>query len=99
MGPRTERSAAAPHRSAVGSTSLRARLAASLLVARLVNCKEVPTKDFMKHKKHHCVTDMKDVPYKRIFAWVVERAERFKKPFVYKHRTGAVIWVKVGRED
>ena len=67
--------------------------------ARLVNCKEVPTKDFMKHKKHHCVTDMKDVPYKRIFAWVVERAERFKKPFVYKHRTGAVIWVKVGRED
>ena len=62
---------------------------------RLVNCKRVPNSDFLKHTKHHCVTDMKDVPYKHIFAWVVEQAERFQKPFVYKHRKGAVIWVKV----
>ena len=44
---------------------------------------------------HHCVTDLSMVRYKRIFAWVLEDAERFVRPLVYDHRQGAVIWTKV----
>ena len=63
--------------------------------ARLVDCIRVPKATFNSHVRRHCVGNVADVPYKSIFAWVFEDAERFAKPFVYKHSQGAVIWVKV----
>ena len=63
--------------------------------ARLVDCIRVPKATFKSHVGRHCVTNVEDVPYKSIFAWVFRGAERFAKPFVYKHSPGAVIWVKV----
>ena len=63
--------------------------------ARLVDCIRVPKATFNSHVRRHCVRNVADVPYKSIFAWVFEDAERFTKPFVYKHSPGAVIWVKV----
>ena len=63
--------------------------------ARLVDCLSVSRSSFMKDVSRHCVTKLSEVPYKRIFAWVLKDAERFKRPFVYKHRVGAVIWIKV----
>ena len=63
--------------------------------ARLVDCIRVPKAMFKSHVRRHCVTNVSDVPYKSIFAWVFEDAERFAKPFAYKHSPGAVIWVKV----
>ena len=63
--------------------------------ARLVDCIRIPKAAFENHIHRHCVTSVADVPYKNIFAWVLEDAERFAKPFVYKHNPGAVIWVKV----
>ncbi len=63
--------------------------------ARLVDCLPVPRSSFMEHMSRHYVPSLSEVPYKRIFAWVLKEAERFKKPFVYKHRLGAVIWIKV----
>ena len=53
----------------------------------------IKRKDFAKHFKRHCVADMKVVAYARIFAWVLSKAERFEKPFSYKPKPGAVIWV------
>ena len=63
--------------------------------ARLVDCFSVPRSSFMQHINRHCVRTLSEVPYRRIFAWVLKEAERFEKPFVYKHRLGAVLWVKV----
>ena len=63
--------------------------------ARLVDCLSVRRSSFMKDVSRHCVTSLSEVPYKRIFAWDLKDAERFKRPFVYKHRVGAVIWIKV----
>ena len=63
--------------------------------ARLVDCIELPKSTFKRHVRRHCVTNVSDVPYKHIFAWVLEDPERFTKPFVYKHTPGAVIWVRV----
>ena len=63
--------------------------------ARLVGCVEIPRQHFSTHFEHHRVADAGDVPYKRIFAWKLDGAERFEKPFVYKHKPGAVIWASV----
>jgi len=63
--------------------------------ARLVDCIRVPKATFKRHVRRHCVTNAADVPYKSIFAWAFEDAERFAEPFDYEHSPGAVIWVKV----
>ena len=63
--------------------------------ARLIDCIRIPRDMFESHIGRHHVAKLADVPYKIIFAWVFADAERFAKPFVYKHSCGAVIWVKV----
>ena len=63
--------------------------------ARLVDCLPVPRSSFMQYVNRHHVPSLKEVPYKHIYAWVLEEAERFEKPFTYKHNTGAVIFVKL----
>jgi hypothetical protein len=63
--------------------------------ARLVDCFELSKAEFAKGRSHHCVLRLSVVPYKRMFAWVLENAERFEKPFVYEHEQGAVVWVRV----
>ena len=63
--------------------------------ARLVNCFPVPRSSFQRHYKKHCVPSLTMVPYVKIYAWVLEDAEEFEKPFEYEHKQGAVIWVDV----
>ena len=60
--------------------------------ARLVDCVELNKSTFLNNFHRHCVPHLSMVPYKRIFAWVLEDAERFTQPLTYKHRQGAVIW-------
>ena len=62
--------------------------------AQLVDCFELTKTEFTSQKIHHCVPRLSEVPYKRMFAWVLKNAERFEKPFEYEHTTGAVIWVR-----
>jgi hypothetical protein len=61
--------------------------------ARLVECKPITRTSFMEHFLHHRVGSVEDVSYAKIYAWVLEDAERFEKPFKYEHHPGAVIWV------
>ena len=63
--------------------------------ARLVDCFELSADTFEAHADRHCVPTWSSVTYKRAFAWVLEQAERFEKPFAYAHRPGAVVWVNV----
>ena len=63
--------------------------------ARLVDCFELSESQFGKSRCHHCVRYLSEVPYKRMFAWVLNDAERFEKPFMYEHAQGAVIWVRL----
>ena len=65
--------------------------------ARLVDCFELSKSQFGKSRCHHCVRYLSEVPYKRMFAWVLNDAERFEKPFMYEHAQGAVIWVRLMR--
>ena len=61
--------------------------------ARLVDCFELSADEFGAHAHWHCVAKWSSVKYKKVFAWVLEPAERFDKPFAYVHRPGAVVWV------
>ena len=63
--------------------------------ARLVKCLRISKKSFMRHYKQHCVPSLSMVPYDTPYAWVLEDVERFKSPFDYEHKQGAVIWVDV----
>ena len=63
--------------------------------ARLLGCTEISRSHFLEHIQRHHVTDLADVPYAKIFAWEFADAERFTRPFVYEHRPGAVVWVRV----
>jgi len=60
--------------------------------ARLVKCIQLDKTAFFEHVHLHCVPRLSMVPYKRVFAWVLEDVERFVQPFTYNHRQGAVIW-------
>ena len=60
--------------------------------ARLVKCIQLDKTAFFEHVHLHCVPRLSMVPYKRVFAWVLEDVERFVQPFSYNHRQGAVIW-------
>jgi len=62
---------------------------------RLVNSFPVSRVTFAKHFRHHRVRSWSQVTYKRPHAWVLKDAERFAPPFTYKHRQGAVIWIKL----
>ena len=62
---------------------------------RVVNCIPVPRSSLLKHVHHHGVSELSEVPYKNIFAWVLKDAERCKEPLTYQHSVGAVVWVKV----
>ena len=62
--------------------------------ARLVDCVELKKPTFRQHVHRHCVPRLSMVPYKRVFAWALEDAERITPPLTYEHRQGAVIWAK-----
>ena len=47
------------------------------------------------HRSYDRISKFSDVPYKRMFAWVLMDPQRFETPFAYMHRQGAVIWVQV----
>ena len=63
--------------------------------ARLVKCLQLSREAFNIHRKRHCVPSWGMVPYDTPYAWVLEDAEKFEKPFEYEHKQGAVIWVDV----
>jgi len=54
-------------------------------------------KDMQKSPKKHRIPlkNLKRLPYKHTFAWVIANARPLKKPIPYKHPRGAVIWVKL----
>ncbi len=43
----------------------------------------------------HRIGDLARITYRRPHAWVLSKARRYKKPFVYSHPRGAIKWVKL----
>ena len=58
--------------------------------ARVVGCRRLRPSSFEQNVSHHCVDRWDDVKYKNPYAWVLEDAERFERPFDYNHKRSAV---------
>ena len=48
-----------------------------------------------QHVVKHCVKDLAMITYGRPHIWVISKARRYKKPFVYSHPRGAIQWVRL----
>jgi len=53
--------------------------------AELVDCFPVKRSEFLKHRGHHCIQNLKDIKCKNIWAWVLKGAKKIYRPFAYHH--------------
>ena len=51
--------------------------------------------ELANHFSKHQISDLSVISYRRPHVWVLSKARRYKKPFVYAHPQGAIKWVKV----
>ena len=61
----------------------------------IIDCKELTLKEYSNNIDKHNILEIKTLPYKRTYAWVISDAIRFDKPRKYKHPKGAIIWVNL----
>ena len=60
--------------------------------ATISGCTRLKRGDFLKHQDKHCISRLKQIPYKVIWAWHLESVRRYTKPFPFKKSRGAMIW-------
>ncbi len=65
---------------------------------RVVKCFEIKHEDLPLHVEKHCIQDCTAVRYARVYAWVLEGAERSATPRKYTHPKGAITWVRLARD-
>lgn len=61
----------------------------------IVDCFELNFLDFQNSINKHQIKDFNKLPYKKTYAWVINKAQKYEAPRKYNHPKGAVIWVKV----
>ncbi len=61
----------------------------------IVDCMELSLNDYAKNADKHNINDVKTLPYKQTYAWVIKNAKRYQQPRKYKHPNGAIIWVNL----
>jgi hypothetical protein len=47
----------------------------------------------------HRIVDLSCVPYKKMYAWVLENPVRYQEPVPYRHPQGAVKWVDLVKQQ
>jgi hypothetical protein len=64
---------------------------------KLVDSKELSLPQYQEGKRFHGVNSeaASVLPYKRTYAWVLEKPRIYEEPVRYKHPMGAVVWVKL----
>jgi len=62
--------------------------------ANLIGCSHIPIKPNDKYFDKHKVEDT-ELLIKWRYPWILSDAKRYDNPIPYKHKKGAVIWVKL----
>lgn len=62
--------------------------------ANLIGCSHIPIMPNDKYFNKHKVKDT-ELLKKWKYPWILSDAKRYDKPIPYKHKQGAVIWVKL----
>ena len=70
-------------------------------VVDLVDCLALTPEDYWSATALHRIPDpaQQPLPYRQIYAWVLEHPKRFATPHPYQHPPGAVIWVNLPSLD
>lgn len=63
----------------------------------IIDCKELTLEEYKTSEELHCVksVDSTQLPYKKTYAWVLDKPKVYKQAIPYKHPMGAVIWVNL----
>lgn len=61
----------------------------------LVDVVPLAEKEIKRRKEHGEPAGNFGNSNKVVYAWVLQKAKRFKKPISYKHPNGAIIWVRL----
>lgn len=66
-------------------------------LADLTDCRELDQLSFQRLQGFHQIKgwSWEELPYKKVYGWMLKKRMRLKTPFKYNHPRGAVIWVKV----
>jgi hypothetical protein len=69
--------------------------------ATLVDSIKLSEKVFLTAQEKHAIPReiCKKVTYKNKYAWILKNPKKLKKPIPYNHPQGAVIWVKLNKEE
>jgi len=62
--------------------------------AKITDSFPLAREDLHMHVDKHCIQDVSIIKYRKIFAWVLADAQRYKDPQPYDHPVGAITWVK-----
>ena len=60
--------------------------------ATISDCTHIARKDFVNFRDKHCIPRLSMVTYSQIWAWHLQSARKYKKPFRYIKPHGAIIW-------
>ena len=61
----------------------------------LVDCVALGEKTYRQNQKLHCIENVEQLPYKKVYAWVIANAVRYLEPKPYQHPRGAIVWVNL----
>ena len=63
----------------------------------IIDSKELNLEDYQTSECFHCVksTGAIQLPYKKTYAWVLDKPKVYKQAIPYKHPLGAIIWVNL----
>lgn len=62
---------------------------------KIIDCIKLDLEIYKNSVDKHCINNIKKLPYKTTYAWVLSNPVKYEKPRPYKHPKGAVIWVKL----
>lgn len=63
----------------------------------LVDCIKIDLTEYNNYHQELYGTEVKELPYKNTYAWVVKNPCIYDEPKSYIHPMGAIIWVNLGK--
>lgn len=61
----------------------------------IIDCLELKLLDYKSNTNKHQIKDINNLPYKKTYAWIINKAQKYETLRKYKHPNGAIIWVKL----
>lgn len=61
----------------------------------IIDSVKLDLESYKNNVDKHNIENIKSLPYKNTYAWVIKNAKKWAQPIYYTHPNGAVIWVNI----